>query len=264
MGPCTKLHDPSLPSLLGPEGASGASAHPYRGKKRTVWEGGTRSIAFIHAPPILMPAGGRMYDGLLHISDWPATMVGLAGGGEFPSGEAKRAKGETAAAISGMDVWGAVSKALPSPRTDLLYNFDQVIGCGALRRGRYKLVQNGNCGTPPNIFGVWDTDDGAPAAHEADGEGFQLYDLETDPFERAPVVDAGHPAAAELRAAYEAYSATAVEALSWTTPGDPAASPALHEGRWVPWLEDDYRRGRGLSCPCKLPWAHPGGLLAQT
>jgi len=92
-----------------------------------VWEGGTRSIAFIHAPPRLMPAGGRSYDGLLHISDWPATLVGLAGGSEYPSAEAKRAKGETAAAISGIDVWGAVSKALPSPRTDLLYNYDQVI-----------------------------------------------------------------------------------------------------------------------------------------
>ena len=77
-------------------------------------------------------------------------MVGLAGGGGYPSVETQVARGggtaTATAAISGMDVWEAVSKGVPSPRSDLLYNYDQVVGCGALRRGRYKLVHHGGCG----------------------------------------------------------------------------------------------------------------------
>ena len=102
-------------------------------------------------------------------------------------------------------------------------------------------MHNGGCGTPASVFSGWDTDKGLQAAHETDREGFQLFDLEADPYEREPIVDPRHPAIIELRAAYEAYAGTVAEALSWTTPGDTAASPALHGGNWVPWLEDEYR-----------------------
>ena len=42
---------------------TGASNHPYRGDKMSVWEGGTRSPAFIHSPnPNIIPENIRGTD----------------------------------------------------------------------------------------------------------------------------------------------------------------------------------------------------------
>ena len=38
----------------------------------------------------------------------------------------------------------------------VLVNADQVHGCAALRRGRFKLVRDGDCGYPPERFGAWE------------------------------------------------------------------------------------------------------------
>lgn len=49
----------------------------------------------------------------------------------------------------------------------------------------------------------------------------------------------------ELVAALAAYGVPA-PALAYETHGDPDASPDLHGGLWVPWLEDEYR---GVAAP---------------
>ena len=62
-------------------GDSGCSSnYPLRGRKRTFFEGGCRVPAFL-ASPLLPEArrGGRLETAFIHISDWYATFLGLAG-----------------------------------------------------------------------------------------------------------------------------------------------------------------------------------------
>ena len=54
----------------GPEGGPRpvGSSYPFRGRKRTVWEGGVKSVAFVRAPARLLPVGGgRRFDGLIRM-----------------------------------------------------------------------------------------------------------------------------------------------------------------------------------------------------
>jgi hypothetical protein len=57
----------------------------------------------------------------------------------LPGGDVSQLTG-----IDGVDMWNAISRDLPSPRTKLLINIDDRSGYSALRLGRYKYV-NGEC-----------------------------------------------------------------------------------------------------------------------
>ncbi|XP_064102774.1 arylsulfatase B-like isoform X4 [Macrobrachium nipponense] len=112
---------------------------PLRGNKTTLWEGGTRVVAFVHSP--LLPNKGTVSDKLVHVTDWFATIAGLAGG---------TAPDDT----SGYDQWQAITTSAPSPRAEMIYNIDMTkSGMNAgIRMGDYKLLV-GNPGpgewTPP-------------------------------------------------------------------------------------------------------------------
>ena len=133
-------------------------------------------------------------------------------------------------------------------RTEALLQYDQVVRCGALRRGSLKLVWNGDCGNDPRLFGAWDQFP-YPVSSSADGtnnnnddddnnDEWLLFDLSTDPLERRDL-SAEQPEKAEsMRLALEAHGRNAADALAFVTPGDDAASPALHSGTWVSWLGD--------------------------
>lgn len=88
----------------------------------------------------------------------------------------------------------------------LLLQYDQVLHCGALRWGRHKLVWNGDCGAPRELFGSWEataataavaaaatTPDAAaaelgPGLGSGSGAGaWLLFDVEADPTERRPL-----------------------------------------------------------------------------
>merc|ERR1711963_393899 len=62
----------------GPTGHGGHAANnwPLRGAKGSLWEGGTRTPAFIHQPGVLAP---REEQGLMHVTDWLPTLLEAVG-----------------------------------------------------------------------------------------------------------------------------------------------------------------------------------------
>mmetsp|Transcript_87 Transcript_87/g.292 ORF Transcript_87/g.292 Transcript_87/m.292 type:complete len:549 (+) Transcript_87:133-1779(+) len=56
--------------------ACGSSNYPYRGGKHSLYEGGVRGTAFVTGYGI---PGKGVYDGLMHITDWTATLADVAG-----------------------------------------------------------------------------------------------------------------------------------------------------------------------------------------
>lgn len=62
----------------GAPGLAGASNFPLRGYKGTLYEGGIRVPGFIHSPKYVQNPG-RIYDKLIHLTDWYPTIMSLAG-----------------------------------------------------------------------------------------------------------------------------------------------------------------------------------------
>jgi len=116
----------------------------------------------------------------------------------------------SAPVATGVSVWGALVGGGPSPRSSLLLQYDQVLRCGALRRGRFKVVWNGDCGAPPALFGGWEATVGVPGGGDGGGGGSDggskgkgnggvdpaaqgawfLFDVDADPSERRPLASA--------------------------------------------------------------------------
>lgn len=111
---------------------------PLRGSKTTLWEGGTRATAFLHGPKILKRSG-TTYDGMIHAVDWLPTLVEAAGG-------------KAVTGLDGVSQWKSLLKgAVPSARTEFVYNIDELKNNAALRQGRYKLLQ-GKPGHPDGWY----------------------------------------------------------------------------------------------------------------
>ncbi len=127
---------------------------PYRDGKGSLYEGGTRVVAFATWPGRI-PAGS-VAPGMIHTVDMYPTLVGLAGG--------QPGKGKP---LDGMDVWPTLSQGKPSPRNEIVYNVEPFRA--GVRQGDWKLV--------------WRTP--LPSAVE-------LYDIAKDPSEKNDVA-AKHP-----------------------------------------------------------------------
>lgn len=115
--------------FLGDNGGPHFEAHsniPFRGGKKTWWEGGVRPAAFLHSP--LLPTGGlrgKWYNETVSQTDWFTTFANLAGGA-MPS-----------YAVDGIDAWPTLSSSSASPGA---YRNETLIGEAVLRVGQYKLI----------------------------------------------------------------------------------------------------------------------------
>ena len=90
-----------------------ASNWPLRGSKLTLFEGGTRTVSFIHSPKYISP---RIETGMVHANDWFPTLLSAAGL-EYDED------------IDGVDQWEKIKDpSLPNPRQEMLYNLFLPVG----------------------------------------------------------------------------------------------------------------------------------------
>ena len=98
---------------------------PYRDGKGSLYEGGTRVVAFANWPGHIR--AGSTVDEMIHVVDVYPTLVGLAGGSTANSKP-----------LDGMDVWPTISEGRPSLRTEVVYNVE--IFRAGIRQGDWKLI----------------------------------------------------------------------------------------------------------------------------
>ncbi|KAL8613938.1 hypothetical protein ACOMHN_023174 [Nucella lapillus] len=115
----------------------GSFNYPLRGKKATLWEGGTRVFSLLSSP-LLSRSDGFLYPGIVHATDWYPTLI-QAAGGTPPSG------------LDGIGMWNELRNNLPSPRQEFVYNIDDVNRRSALRWQQWKLTK----GRPGRRYNGW-------------------------------------------------------------------------------------------------------------
>ncbi|XP_053604010.1 arylsulfatase B-like isoform X2 [Plodia interpunctella] len=111
---------------------------PLRGKKNTPWEGAVRVPAFMwHSS--FRP---RVWDGLMHISDWMPTLIAAAGG-QLPVG------------IDGVNQWDAIIQDGDSKRTEVLIAVEDspINTYAAYRAGDYKIIVGNVTGLSNGYYG---------------------------------------------------------------------------------------------------------------
>ncbi|XP_075534850.1 arylsulfatase B-like [Dermacentor variabilis] len=237
---------------------------PLRGAKGALWEGATRSAAFVWSP--LLDSRRRVSQQLMHITDWLPTLYSIGGGDVKSLGT-----------MDGFDMWRHLSQELRSPRVEMLYNYDEwITHASALRFSRYKLVLDVSGvknqryrttgGRRPwndlnklliqstvakvlrslykknqlNFPSDWrkraTLKCGQQTTRNFSGnDTTYLFDIIADPCELNNLASSLPEVVEFLKKRIETYAATAVPPLN--EPKDPAGFPEYHNGTWAPWLD---------------------------
>ena len=157
------------------------SNYPLKGSKRTMFEGGVRSLAFANGGALPDSMRGKTSEGFIHIADWYPTFCKMAGVDPSDSGPGKLP-------VDGLDVWPIISGANATTQHEeivLGYNFTRFNSAnGAIIVGEYKLVvgiQDHGCDNL--MFTPLDY----PCSQGAKGDDcdpYCLYNIIEDPGER--------------------------------------------------------------------------------
>lgn len=91
--------------------------YPYRGSKGDMYRGGLSVPAIIHSSLIPKARRGGTYGGLMHVTDWLPTLLGLATEGKWKSGYMNQK-------FDGADMWEAIIKGDVSPRREIVHYID--------------------------------------------------------------------------------------------------------------------------------------------
>jgi arylsulfatase A-like enzyme len=169
---------------------------PLRAGKGTLYEGGTRVVAFATWDGVIK--AGSQVTAALHMVDWYPTLLKLAS-----------VSLEQKLPLDGRDAWPAITQGSASPHDAILLNTTPANG--AIRMGDWKLVLAGN---------VSDSEEGGEPKVKAkkkdkkksagNAPGVELFNLATDPNEKINLAAAQPEKVAELRARLETLAAQAV------------------------------------------------------
>ncbi|XP_066274888.1 arylsulfatase B-like [Branchiostoma lanceolatum] len=191
--------------------------YPLRGGKVTLWEGGTRGVAFAHGK--MLQKTGYTNNEMIHAVDWFPTILAAAGG-------------TADAAMDGVSQLDTILSGQPSPRTEFVYNIDDVFPTkqGAIRVGDYKLIE-GTAGRPdgwirPDNLTDSQLDSGDPTT------GTWLFNLKDDPTEHHNLADTMPDKLKEMQAKLEQYRGSLVPAINPLP--DPKSNPKNWGGAWSP------------------------------
>jgi arylsulfatase A-like enzyme len=205
---------------------------PLRGGKGTVFEGGTKLVAFVNSP--LIPTGtNRISRALIHGVDWYPTFLRLATGAP-PDPSAWPW-------LDGINQWETILQASmsPGPRTEFIYNIDPLIKSNgylqaAIRVGDWKLITGNPCNSGGDTCGwVQEPSKGPPVKSPKLKNTIMLFNLTADPFEKDDVSEANPSVVKSLLARMAVYNSTMVAPLN--EPPDPACNPKKFGGVWQPW-----------------------------
>ncbi|XP_014290774.1 arylsulfatase I [Halyomorpha halys] len=108
---------------------NGASNWPLRGEKKSVHEGGVRTVALAWSP--LFNKSSRVSEELFHISDWLPTLYAAAGGSP-----------EDLPLKDGINQWPSLSSGERGARHTLVVDIDDLNNSEAIIEGRWKLIKN--------------------------------------------------------------------------------------------------------------------------
>ncbi|CAG0894732.1 unnamed protein product [Darwinula stevensoni] len=183
------------------EGSRGNN-FPLRGMKGTLFEGGVRAVGTIWSPLIEKPQ--RVFQGLMHISDWLPTIYHLAGNNlsilclNLKNSIAIRSStggnvSDLPPQLDGLNMWPSLSRGEPSLRGEVLLNIDPITGSKALRAGKYKIITGPRVVRDVELYG-WYGDPGALNLNETTQplyEGTLEYLKEND-FTGATLGDLGY------------------------------------------------------------------------
>jgi arylsulfatase A-like enzyme len=172
-------------------GAGGGTNGKLRGRKGTLYEGGTRVCAFANWPGHIKP--GTVINEPLHIVDWFPTLVKLAGGSLTQKNP-----------LDGHDIWSVITEGKPSPHEDILIN--AMPNSGAIRMGNWKLVINGHI----TANDIQDATSPITGEKKIANETVELFNLNDDPYEQNNLASKNPEIVRKLRARLEEYRSAAV------------------------------------------------------
>ncbi|XP_033097319.1 arylsulfatase I-like [Anneissia japonica] len=215
---------------------------PLRGFKSTYFEGGIRTIGFVHSPLLNDHVKGTVSHELIHVSDWLPTLVeGIAGW---------TTKGTKP--LDGVNQWDTIRTGIASARTEILHNIDPLQKLtdvqrsnwrghpfdvriqAAIRFGHMKLI-TGNKGTngwiaPP--------DTGLTSRNHVkySGQIVWLFNITADPEERNDLTNTEPDVVIDLLDKLASYEKEALPVDY--PPGDAVNSNPKTNGNgdvWGPW-----------------------------